>query len=170
MELEREQPEPREALSSAEDEAMGVYQGPQAGCVLATVDAGDENVRRVERWAARARQHQRELIVEHIRKYLTTRDRDPRQVPSVYRGHATWVDKANNGIPLVHFVDTAGNFRQPVNLLVQRHYATEVAIAIEVGKPMITFCEQRDDVCYTGDETTGIIVSPTIRHDAAGDP
>lgn len=95
--------------------------------------------------------------MEHIRKYLTTRDRDPRHVPSVYRGHATWVGKADNGIPLVHFADTTGNFRQPVNLLVQRHYATEAAIAVEVGKPMITFCEQTDDVCYAGDETTGII-------------
>ncbi|MGC1649098.1 MAG: hypothetical protein WA741_25025 [Candidatus Sulfotelmatobacter sp.] len=78
-------------------------------------------------------------------------------MPSVYRGHATWVGKADNGLPLVHFADTTGNFSQPVNLLFQRHYATEAPIPVEVGKPIITFCVQRDDVCYTGDETTGVI-------------
>ncbi len=139
-------------------EAMGgVYRGPQAFCALATVDASGENIHRAEKWAGQARQNQRALIIEDIRTYLATRSADPRAVPSVYRGHATWVGKADNGIPLVHFADTTGKFSQPVNLLVQRHYFTEAPIAVEVGKPMITFCVQRDDVCYSGEETTGII-------------
>ena len=138
-------------------DAMDVYRGPQASCALATVDASEENIHRAEQWAAQARQNQRALIIEHIRKYLATRSPDPRSVPSVYRGHATWVGKADNGIPLVHFADTTGKFTQPVNLLVQRHYFTEAPIAVDVGKPMITFCVQRDDVCYSGEETTGII-------------
>jgi hypothetical protein len=138
-------------------EAMGVYSGPQAFCGLATADASDENIHRAEQWAAEARQHQRTLIIEQIRNYLAKRNTDPRSVPSLYRGHATWAGKADNGIPLVHFADTTGRFSQPVNLLVQRHYFTEAPIAVEVGKPMITFCVQRDDVCYSGEETTGII-------------
>jgi hypothetical protein len=51
-------------------EAMGVYRAPPASCALATPDTSDESVKRAERWAAQARQHQRALIVEHIRKYL----------------------------------------------------------------------------------------------------
>jgi len=138
-------------------QAMGVYPGPPATCTLVTPDASEENVKRAERWAAQARQHQRELIIEQVRKYLATRDADSRWVASVYRGHATWVGKADNGLPLVHFADTTGNFSQPVNLLFQRHYQTQAPIAVEVGRPMITFCLQRDDECYIGNETTGII-------------
>lgn len=138
-------------------QAMDVYRGPPANCALATLDASAQNIQRAEQWAAQARRHQRALIVEQIRKYLATRNADSRAVPSVYRGHATWVGKADNGLPLVHFADTTGNFSQPVNLLFQRHYATEAPIPVEVGKPIITFCVQRDDVCYTGDETTGVI-------------
>jgi hypothetical protein len=138
-------------------EALGVYRGPQAFCRLATVDASDENIHRAEQWAAQARQHQPALIIEQIRKYLATRKADPRSAPSVYRGHATWVGKADNGIPLVHFTDITGKVSQPVNLLIQRHYFTEAPIAVEIGKPMITFCVQRDDVCYSGEETTGIV-------------
>lgn len=138
-------------------EAMGVYRGPPAYCPLATPDTSDENVRRLEQWAAQAREHQRGLIVEQIRKYLATHHADPRVVPSVYRGHATWIGKDDNGLPLVHFADTTGKFPESVNLLIQRHYFTEAAIAVEVGKPMITFCLQRDDVCYVGDERTGVI-------------
>lgn len=135
----------------------GVYYRPPAYCGIATPDASDENIRRVEQWAGQAREHQRELIVEQIRKYLATRHGDPRSVTSLYRGHATWVGKADNGIPLVHLADTTGNVSKPVNLLIQRHYATDAPIAVEVGKPMITFCLQRDDVCYAGDEVTGVI-------------
>ena len=28
---------------------------------------------------------------------------------------------------------------------------------VDVGKPMIIFCVQRDDVCYNGEEATAII-------------
>jgi len=138
-------------------EAMGVYNGPPAYCGLATPDASDENVQRVEHWAAQAREHQRVLIVEQIRKYLATHHSDPRSVPMVYRGHAASVGKADNGLPLVHFADTTGKFPEPVNLLFLRHWGTMAPIAVEVGKPMITFCVQRDDVCYIGDETIGIV-------------
>jgi hypothetical protein len=138
-------------------EAMSVYRSPPANCPLATTEASDENVHRAEQWAAQARQHQHALIIEQIRKYLTTRNADPRSLPSVYRGHATWVGKADDGLPLVHFADTTGRFQQPVNLLIQRHYASEAPIAVDVGKPMIAFCWQRDDLCYSGDEVTGII-------------
>ena len=62
-----------------------------------------------------------------------------------------------SGADTFHFADITGNFSQPVNLLFQRHYQTQAPIAVEVGKPMITFCLQKDDVCYIGDETTGII-------------
>lgn len=138
-------------------QAMEVYRGSPAYCPLATPDASAENVKLAEQWAEQARQRQPMLIIEHIRKYLQTRHADPSWVPSVYRGHATWVGKADNGLPLVHFADTTGKFPQPVNLLIQRHYFTEAPVAIEVGKPMITFCLQKDDVCYNGDEPTAII-------------
>jgi hypothetical protein len=138
-------------------QATDVYRGPPANCPLATPEASNENLRRAEMWANQARQRQPALIVERIRKYLAARNPDPRSVPSVYRGHATWIGKADNGLPLVHFVDTTGRLSKPVNLLIQRHYAAEAPVAIEVGKPMITFCLQRDDVCYVGDEVTGVI-------------
>ena len=138
-------------------QAMGAYRGPPAFCPLATPDTTDDNVHLAERWAAEARERQRALIIENIHKSLETRHADPSWVPSVYRGHATWVGKADNGIPLVHFADTTGNFPEPVNLSVQRHYETDAPIAVEVGKPTIIFCLQKDDVCYNGDETTAII-------------
>jgi hypothetical protein len=138
-------------------QAMDVYNGPPANCPLAVPAATDENVRLTQQWASQARQRQPALIVERIRKYLAARNPDPRSVPSAYRGHATWIGKADNGLPLVHFVDTTGRLSEPVNLLIQRHYTTEVPVAVEVGKPMITFCLQRDDVCYIGDEVTGVI-------------
>jgi len=138
-------------------EAMGADRARPAYCALASPDANDENVRRTEQWAAQAREHQRRLIVEKIRKYLATRHADPGSVPSVYRGHATWVGKADNGLPLVHFADTTGKVSESVNLLFGQHYGIYAPIAVEVGKPMITFCVQKDDVCYIGYEPMGII-------------
>lgn len=138
-------------------EAMGAYRGPLAYCALATPDVSDENLKLVEQWTAQAREHQRAAVIDQIRVYLATHHSDPPVVPSMYRGHATWVGKDDNGLPLVHLADTTGNVSKPVNLLIQRHYATEVPVAVEVGKPMITFCLQRDDVCYAGDEVTGVI-------------
>jgi hypothetical protein len=82
---------------------------------------------------------------------------DSRSETMVYRGHATWVGQADNGLPLVHFADTTGRFKQQINLVISRHNATDVPIPVEVGKPMITFCVQRDDVCYNGEESTAII-------------
>jgi hypothetical protein len=35
--------------------------------------------------------------------------------------------------------------------------SANVPIPVEVGKPMITFCVQRDDVCYNSEEATAII-------------
>jgi hypothetical protein len=34
-------------------------------------------------------------------------------------------------------------------------YAPPRSLALEVGKPMITFCYQKDDVCYVGEEDSG---------------
>jgi hypothetical protein len=79
---------------------------------LVSVDARDETVHRVEQWATQARKHQQELIVEKIGKYVATHPADSRSEPMVYRGHATWVGKADNGPPLVHFADTTGRFNQ----------------------------------------------------------
>jgi hypothetical protein len=138
-------------------QAMDVYRRPPANCLLVSLDAGEENVHRAEQWAAQARQHQKELVVERIRRYLATHHADSRSEPRVYRGHATWVGKAEDGLPLVHFADTTGRFKQPINLLINRHYATESPIPVEVGKPIITFCVQRDDVCYDGEEATAVI-------------
>lgn len=138
-------------------QAMDVYRQPPANCPLVSLNAGEENVHRVEQWAAQAREHQRTLIVEKIGKYVASHLADSRSEPMVYRGHATWVGKADNGLPLVHFADTTGRFKQEINLLINRHYATDVPIPVEVGKPMITFCVQRDDVCYDGEEATAII-------------
>jgi len=138
-------------------QAMDVYRQPPASCPLVSLDASEENVDRVEQWVAQAREHQRALIVEKIGKYLAARHPDSRTEPMVYRGHATWVGKADNGQVLVHFADTTGRFRQEINLLINRPYATDVPIPVEVGKRMITFCVQRDDVCYNGEEATAII-------------
>ena len=35
-------------------------------------------------------------------------------------------------------------------------YPPPRSLALEVGKPMITFCYQKDDVCYVGEEALGI--------------
>lgn len=138
-------------------QAMDVYRQPPANCPLVSVDASKGNVRRVEQWTAQAREHQQALIVEKIGKYVAAHPADSRSEPMVYRGHATWVGKADNGLPLVHFADTTGRFKQEINLLINRPYASDVPIPVDVGKPMITFCVQRDDVCYNGDEATAII-------------
>lgn len=139
-------------------QAMDAYRHPPASCPLVSLTSDEESVHRAERWAGQAREHQRALIVEKISKSLATRQPDPRSEPMVYRGHATWVGKADNGItPLVHLADTTGRFKQEINLLINRFYASDVPIPVDVGKPMITFCVQRDDVCYNGDETTAII-------------
>jgi hypothetical protein len=99
----------------------------------------------------------RALIVEKIGKYVAAHPADSRSEPMVYRGHATWVGKADNGLPLVHFADTTGRFKQEINLLINRQYATDAPLPVDVGKPMIIFCVQRDDVCYNGEEATAII-------------
>lgn len=138
-------------------QAMDVYRQPPANCPLVSVDAGKENLHRVEQWTEQAREHQQALIVQKIGKYVAAHPADSRTEPMVYRGHATWVGKADNGLPLVHFADTTGRFKQEINLLIHRPYASDVPIPVDVGKPMITFCVQRDDVCYNGDEATAII-------------
>jgi hypothetical protein len=138
-------------------QAMDVYRQPPANCPLVSVDASDETVHRVEQWATQARKHQQELIVEKIGKYVAAHPADSRAEPMVYRGHATWVGKADNDLPLVHFADTTGRFNQEINLLINRPYASDVPIPVDVGKPIITFCIQRDDICSNGDETTAII-------------
>ena len=142
-------------------QAMDAHRGSPANCPLASLDASEENVHRAEQWAAQAREHQRALIVEKIGKYVAAHPADSRSEPMVYRGHATWVGKADDGLPLVHFADTTGRFKQEINLLINRPYATDVPIPVEVGKPMITFCVQRDDVCYNGEEATAIIEDST---------
>ena len=126
-------------------------------CPLVSLDASDENVHRAEQWAVQARVRQRISIVEKVSKYLLAHPPDSRSSPMVYRGHATWVGKADDGLPLVHFADTTGRFREEINLIINRSYPSDVSIPADVGKPMITFCVQRDDVCYNGDETTAII-------------
>jgi hypothetical protein len=138
-------------------QAMDVYRRPPANCTLASLDASEENIHRAEHWAAQAREHQRALIAEKISKYVAAHPADSRSEPMVYRGHATWVGMADNGLPLVHFADTTGRFKQEINLLINRPYATDVPISVDVGKPMITFCVQRDDTCYNHDEPTAII-------------
>jgi hypothetical protein len=138
-------------------QGMDVYRQPPANCPIVSLNAGEENVHRAEQWAAQAREQQRALIVEKIGRYVAAHPADSRSEPMVYRGHATWVGKADDGLPLVHFADTTGRFRQEINLLINRPYAADVPIPVEVGEPMITFCVQRDDVCYNGEEATAII-------------
>jgi hypothetical protein len=36
-------------------------------------------------------------------------------------------------------------------------FAPPRSLALEVGKPMITFCYQKDGVCYVGEEAWGIM-------------
>ena len=139
-------------------QATDAYRHPPATCPLVSLTSDEENVYRAERWAGQARDRQRALIVEKIAKFLAAFHPDSRSEPMVYRGHATWVGKEDNGItPLVHFVDTTGQFKQEINLRINRFYATDVPIPVDVGNPMITFCVQRDDICSNGDETTAII-------------
>jgi hypothetical protein len=133
------------------------YQGPPAWCPLAAANYTDENLRRVEAWAAQARERQRDLIVDKIRTYLEKPRSGPRSEPRVYRGYAESVGKADNGIPLVHFIDTTGRYKNPLNLLFHLPYYTRAPLALETGKRMITFCVQKDDVCYIGEEALGII-------------
>jgi hypothetical protein len=138
-------------------QAMDIYRGPPANCPLVGLSADEGDVRRVKQWAARAREHQRALVVETIRKYLELHPADSRSSPMVYRGHATSLGKADNGLPLVHFSDTTGRFQHAIDLVINRPYGGNTPVPVEVGKPMITFCVQRDDVCYNGNEVTAII-------------
>jgi hypothetical protein len=116
----------------------------------------DENVRRVEGWAKEARQREPSLILEKIKKSLDGAHSDESWVPSVYRGFIESVGKADNGVPLQHFVDITTVKKTVVNLEFRIPFP-HAPPAIEIGKPMITFCYQEDDICYSGDETTGIV-------------
>ncbi len=138
-------------------EQLSVYEGPPGRCSFASAAFTDENVRRVEEWVKQARQRQPALILERIRKSLAAADRsDARRVPSVYRGHVESIGKADNGVPLEHFIDTTGEQRKAVNLIFWFPYG-RTPPAVEIGKPMITFCYQKDYVCYIGEEAVGII-------------
>ena len=114
-----------------------------------------ENVRRVEGWAAQARQREPSLILERIKKSLASSHSGENWEPKVYRGYVESIGKADNGVPLEHFVDTTGHGKTRVNLEFPFPYPR--VPEIEIGKPMITFCYQRDDVCYAGEEAFGII-------------
>ena len=131
--------------------------GPPGQCRFTTTAFTDENVRRVEEWARQARERQPALILDKIRKSLDKRPSDPRWVPSVYRGHIASVTKDDNGFPFAKFVDTTGRYQATINLLFQRWDHTRASFPLEIGKPMITFCYQKDDVCYVGEEALGII-------------
>jgi hypothetical protein len=131
--------------------------GSPAQCRFTTTAFTDENVRRVEEWARQARGRQPALILDKIRKSLDKRPSDPRWVPSVYRGRVQSIGKADNGLPLMRLMDATGEKSQVVNLLFHLPYVSPVPLPIEVGKPMIAFCYQKDDVCYVGDEALGII-------------
>jgi len=138
-------------------ELLSVYEGPPGRCSFASVAFTDENVHRVEEWVKQARQRQPALILERIRKSLAAADRsDARRVPSVYRGYVESIGKAENGVPLEPFIDTTGPQKKAVNLLFWLPYG-RTPPAGEIGKPMITFCYQKDDVCYIGEEPVGII-------------
>jgi hypothetical protein len=121
----------------------------------AASDSGP-GVRRVEEWVKQARRRQPSLILERIRKSLAADRSDARWVPSVYRGHVESVGKADSGVPLEQFIDTTGQQKKAVNLPFHFPYG-RTPPAVEIGKPMITFCYQRDDVCYVGEEAVGII-------------
>lgn len=138
-------------------ELLSVYEGPPGRCSFASAAFTDENVRRVEEWVQQARQRQPSLILERIRKSLAAADRSAAgRVPSVYRGHVESIGKADNGVPLEHFIDTTGQQKKAVNLIFWFPYG-RTPPAVEIGKPMITFCYQKDDVCYIGEEAVGII-------------
>lgn len=67
--------------------------------------------------------------------------------------------KADNGAPVARFVDTSGreSTSAAITLYFRLPYPPPRLLALEIGKPMITFCYQKDDVCYIGEETLGII-------------
>jgi len=135
------------------------YTGPERMCSLATSAYTDENVHRAERWAAQARQNQQAVILSKIRKSLDGHHWDDGFQPKVYRGHVESFGKAENGVPVARFVDTSGKESTPPVITLYFHfpYPPPGPLALEVGKPMITFCYQKDDVCYIGEEALGII-------------
>jgi hypothetical protein len=138
-------------------ELLSVYEGPPGRCSFASAAFTDENVSRVEEWVKQARRRQPALILERIRKSLAAADRsDAGRVPAVYRGHVESIGKADNGVPLEHFIDTTGQQKKAVNLIFWFPYG-RTPPAVEIGKPMITFCYQKNDVCYIGEEVVGII-------------
>lgn len=111
-------------------QATDVYRASLQNCPLVSPGASEENVHRAEEWSGQAREHQRALIAEKIGKFVAGHPGDSRSQPMVYRGHATWVGKADDGLPLVHFADTTGRFKQQINLLINRPYATDAAIPL----------------------------------------
>ncbi|HWZ97114.1 MAG TPA: hypothetical protein VN025_05070 [Candidatus Dormibacteraeota bacterium] len=125
-------------------------------CRYSSTNFSDESVKRVKVWVSEARQKQPVLILEKIKETLAEVHSGPRYIPSVYRGHVDSIGTADNGVPLEHFVDTSGTRKKPVNLLFRVPYARTPG-AIEIGKKFITFCYQQDDICYAGEEATGII-------------
>jgi len=133
-----------------------VYATQAPGCNgLVSSAFTDENVRKVETWAEQARQRQPSLILEKISKSLATSQPDENWKPSAYRGYVESIGKADNGVPLERFIDVAGGKKTAVNLEFRFPYPH--VPPVDIGKPMITFCYQKEDVCYAGEEALGII-------------
>ncbi len=139
-----------------------IYDGPPARCSLVSADFAEENQRRVEEWVEQARKGQETIILEKIQKYSATPQSDPRRVARVYRGHVASFGKGDNGLQVAQFVDATGRYPAPVNLMFHLPYYTREPPPLEIGKPMITFCYQKDDVCTIGDESVGIIADSNV--------
>jgi len=135
------------------------YGGPTRTCSLASSSYTKENVHRVEEWAAQARKNERVLILNKIRKSLEAHQSGDRFQPRVYRGHVESFGKADNGVPVARFVDTTRTYlaQSAITLYFRLPYPPARPLAIEIGKPIITFCYQKDDMCYVGEEALGII-------------
>ena len=128
-------------------------QAPSCRLVTAAID---ENVQKVEAWTALAKEREPAVILEKVQKTLATAHSDENWTPRAYRGHVESIGKAENGVAIQHFVHTWGPQKINVNLEFRFPYP-HVPPAIEIGKQMITFCYQRDDICYADMEYEGII-------------
>jgi hypothetical protein len=98
------------------------------------------------------------VILSKIRKSLEGHQADDRVEPKLYRGYVESFGKADNGAPGARFVDTTGTASSPPAFMLYFNLPYPPrSPALEVGKPIITFCYQKDDVCYVGEEALGII-------------
>jgi len=142
-------------------ESLSVYCGPPAQCRFASAAFTDENVHRVEGWVAEARARQPALILAKVRHYLESWHNHSEGQPAIYRGYVEWAGQPEwegRGYVAARFVDmTIPHSPSTVTLSFGYYPRYLPPLALELRKPMMTFCYQKNELCHVPEEVLGII-------------